>query len=120
MLLSITILFSNCGPEPLPASGTVPQEKFKKLLSRKDIQIIDVRTPEEYRAGHIPHAQNINLEQDGFMLQMEQKDKKQPYLLYCQGGFRSAAALRMLQQAGFEHLYDLENGLGQWKGKLDR
>lgn len=122
-ILLLVLLFSGlaaCGDEPLPNSGTVPQAEFKKMMKRPDIALIDVRSPGEFASGHIPKAQNIDIESPDFAQKFQQMDKNKPYLLYCQGGFRSGAALKMLQGAGFKNVYDLERGLGQWKGDIER
>ncbi len=71
--------------------------------------IIDVRTPEEYRQGHVPGSMNIPLE----ILQGEMKnlDKRRPIITCCRSGMRSASAALLLTNNGFM----ARNG-GAWEG----
>lgn len=76
--------------------------------------LVDVRTPEEYRGGHLPGAVNVPL--DG--IQGAALPKEKPIYVYCHSGARSAQACRWLQQEG----YSVENlgGLMGYRGELER
>ncbi len=69
--------------------------------------IIDVRTPDEFRASHVPNAINLPLSElpNGVMARFPEKD--QALLLYCLGGGRSAIALRLLRARGYSRAYNL-------------
>lgn len=89
---------------------------FDKKLQQPNTFIIDVRTPAEWRAGHIAGArlQNV-LETDSFNAQLASWDKAATYLLYCRSGKRSQRALELMQNAGFNQVYDLAGGFLAWE-----
>lgn len=67
--------------------------------------LVDVRTPDEFRGGHLTGAVNIALQELNQRLNKIPKDK--PVVVYCQSGSRSAHAARTLLQAGYIEVYDL-------------
>ena len=68
--------------------------------------VIDVRTPDEYAAGHLAGAQNIDVEAADFASRISSLDKETPYLLYCRSGRRSAIAAEQMAKAGFTDIVD--------------
>jgi rhodanese-related sulfurtransferase len=68
--------------------------------------VIDVRTPEEFAAGHIAGARNINVEAPDFASKIADLDKGAAYLLYCRSGRRSAIAADEMVKAGFTKVVD--------------
>lgn len=80
----------------------------------KGITLIDVRTPEEYKEGHIKNAVNINIYDDDFITKTVAFDKSKPIYVYCKKGGRSAKAAQKLKEAGFQKIYDLDGGISQW------
>ena len=69
--------------------------------------MIDVRSPAEFSAGHLPNAMNIPLEQIESGSPFPLKDKNQVLLLHCQGGVRSAKAMKILKGLGYTHVFNL-------------
>jgi len=63
--------------------------------------VIDVRTPEEFSAGHLKGAINVNVEGADFATQMEQFDKSKNYIVYCHSGRRAGIAIDWMKQNGF-------------------
>jgi rhodanese-related sulfurtransferase len=86
-------------------------EKIKAIPSA---QIIDVRTPEEYKSQHIDKAQNINWNGNDFKNKVATLDKKQPVFVYCMVGGRSKKASDKLVELGFSKVYDLQGGIMKW------
>ncbi len=78
------------------------------------VQIIDVRTPEEFQSGYIEGAINLNIQDDRFSEQILQLDKSKPVMVYCAKGGRSARAAAQLKEAGFQEVYDLPGGMEAW------
>jgi rhodanese-related sulfurtransferase len=76
-----------------------------------------VRTPEEYAAGHLENAVNINLYDDDFKSQLEAIDKSKAVAVYCKVGGRSAKAADIIKEIGFTEVYDLEGGILNWEEK---
>ncbi len=76
--------------------------------------VLDVRTISEYEAGHLPNAYRIDFYDSDFEQQIDQLDKNRIYLIYCQAGFRSGLSYPMMQNLGFEEVYDMLGGFGAW------
>lgn len=91
------------------------QSKSKPIteLSQNDINngiLVDVRTPEEFRAGHIDNALNINWLGQNFAAEMESIDKDEKIYVYCKMGGRSAKAAHLLDSLGYKNVINLEGG----------
>ena len=103
------------------AGKTVTQKKFQRLINKKNAVLLDVRTAEEYKSGHIPGAVQIDVQKtDDFKKQIESLDKKNTYLHYCRSGKRSNAAKMLMKAMGFTKLYDLEGGFIKWTGSKEQ
>jgi rhodanese-related sulfurtransferase len=88
---------------------------FKAAIRQKKVQLVDVRTPREYKGGHIGKAINIDLFQGGIFKQaIEKLDKSKPVYLYCRSGSRSKKAAQKILDMGFEKVYDLKGGYMHW------
>ena len=122
LLLAITALTS-CQSQNQGGTAedeaVLPVEAYQeKLAANEEVQLLDVRTPKEYEAGHIGGAVNINYFDEDFLSQVEQRfDKGKPVMLYCRSGNRSAKATAAMKEAGFEKIYDLQGGFNQWPKK---
>jgi phage shock protein E len=74
--------------------------------------LIDVRTADEFKGGHIPGSINIAVNDLNAKLNKIPKDK--PVIVYCQSGSRSSQAARTLLAAGYTEVYDM-GGIGGWQ-----
>ncbi|NAY91373.1 rhodanese-like domain-containing protein [Muricauda sp. JGD-17] len=93
----------------------IDAEAYKKAISRDKVQLVDVRTPREFRSGHINNAKNIDFFQGAsFNDAFSKMNKTQPVYLYCQSGNRSQKAARKLVKMGFTQIYDLKGGYRAW------
>lgn len=93
-----------------------PAEFEKGIRSGDSIQLLDVRTPGEYKSGHIAHALLADWNDKAeFNRRIEFIDKRKPVYVYCLAGGRSAAAAKALRQQGFEKVYELGGGTNAWK-----
>ncbi len=95
------------------------QSFLNKSKSDSSSIIIDVRTRNEFRGGHIPKAINIDIYSD-FRDQIEKLDKSKTYLLYCHSGSRSNSALKYMKSSGFDNVYHLDSGITYWNGEISR
>ena len=98
----------------------ISSEVLSKELNDTSIVILDVRTPDEYQTGHLPHAQLIDYYSSDFREQVHQLDHKKTYVLYCASGGRSAKASKIMMQDGFQHISDLTGGYNHWNGKVEK
>jgi rhodanese-related sulfurtransferase len=114
-LLAVLCLFASSCQSPNESSPTlVSSEEMKKLMEMDTIQLIDVRSLEEFREGHLKGAQNLIYDND-FAQKISQLDKSRPVAIYCKTGRRSEECSTILKKAGFKKVYDLKGGLSQWK-----
>lgn len=99
----------------------IPQQKFQKQMKKKNTVVLDVRTPEEYKAGFIGNAVNYNvMDSVAFVNTITSLDKEKKYLLYCKSGRRSGKALVMMKNMGFRRVHHLKGGVTEWKGELKK
>lgn len=91
-------------------------ETYKKRIGEKEVQLVDVRTPKEYKSGHLAKAVNIDFFHHGsFRTSFEKFNKEEPVYLYCRSGQRSLKAAKKLISWGFTKVYDLEGGILNWQ-----
>lgn len=93
----------------------VSASEATSVLAEPDVMVIDVRTPAEYAAGHLPGAVNIDVESGSFEQQVGQLPKDGTYFVYCRSGNRSGVATDQMAGLGFTHLYDLQGGIESWQ-----
>ncbi len=116
MLLVLSTSFISCAQSSSAKKSDVvslitPQELQNKL---GDIQLIDIRTPNEFAAGYIEGARLIDYYNADFMEKMSKLDKNKDLYIYCRSGNRSGTASKKLGSMGFPKVYDLAGGIIQW------
>lgn len=117
LIIFSALFFVTCKPK----SEGVKNISIKDLeiLLKKDIQLVDVRTPEEWKKGIIKNALKIDITSDNFEVNaLKQLDKSKPVYLYCRSGIRSLIAGEMLYKHGFT-VYNFEDGYNEWKNKIE-
>lgn len=88
-----------------------------KQLLAKDAKmlVLDVRTPEEFAAGHLPQAVLVTISDDDFVGRVKKiAASDQPILVYCAAGGRSAKAIKALRDANYTQLHELKGGMTEW------
>ncbi len=96
--------------------GNVNVEQFEKLSQGTNVVILDVRTPDEFAAGHMKGAKNIDFIEKDFTEKVAALDKNKTYLVHCASGRRSAqAAEEMVKKLKFTNVYNLEGGINAWQ-----
>ncbi len=94
-----------------------PTEAWE-LISKNggsDLVIIDVSTPQEYKDLHLEGAINLNLLSRFFKTRLDNMDKDRTYLVYCKVGGRSKIAQKLMQQVGFQTVYNITGGTLLWE-----
>ncbi len=97
---------------------TLSQADFKKTFENKEnLQLLDVRTPQEIAQGKISGADELDIYDPQFTSKIStlNYDKSQPVIVYCKAGGRSAQAAQILIDHGFEKVYNLEGGYSNYK-----
>lgn len=115
VLVSIGALTTGCS-----SSGATSQSAadFATTVATPGVVTLDVRTPQEFAAGHIPGAINIDVEGPQFDAQIATLDESTTYAVYCQSGRRSGIATARMAEAGFTSLVNLDGGVQTWTGEL--
>jgi len=115
-LLTIVLGFASCQKSSKnDVIQVVTAEEMQMLLDLDDVQLIDVRTPEEYAEGYIANFQNIDFLSKTFDEDILKLDKDKPVILYCKSGGRSAKCAKKMLDAGFTKIYDLKGGISKWE-----
>jgi len=79
--------------------------------------LLDVRTPEEYRGGHVPGSKNLPLQQIEKITSIAEK-KDTPLFVYCQSGARSRQAVSLLQRMGYVNVNNI-GGMSAYQGEVE-
>ena len=82
--------------------------------SPQGLVILDVRTPEEFAAGHLAGAVNLDFYAASFADDLAVLDRLAPYVLYCRSGNRSADAREMMRSMGFLGVTEIAGGINAW------
>jgi rhodanese-related sulfurtransferase len=102
-----------------PNIKNVTAEEANKLIKEnKDLVILDVRTKDEYKSGHIPGAVSIPVDQLPSRISELEKYIDKPVLVYCASGGRSPRAVSTLLHSKFTNIYHLSRGISTWSYKL--
>lgn len=123
ILITAAVIFTACQSAPVRTtdatiavkqgvSEMTPQEA-RPGIDAAYSQFIDVRTPEEFNAGHAARARNIPL--DTLAQNLDKLEKNEPVYLICQTGKRSMKAAQMLNEAGFPQTVSIAGGTTAWQ-----
>jgi len=94
-----------------------PDEAYRLIQENKNkpnFVIIDIRTPQEYKTGHIENAININFYDSNFKQELSRLDRDKTYIVYCRTGHRSDMAMPIFRELGFKEVYEMDGGIVAW------
>lgn len=109
------------GAEPAAATGIrdVTAEQARAILETRQgdesLVVLDIRTPREFAAGHLPGAVNVDFHAADFADRLAGLDRARTYLLYCRTGNRTRHALQQIQRLGFTSVLHLAQGISEWQ-----
>lgn len=93
-------------------SNEITYSELNRIVKKgENVYIVDVRSNQEYKEGHLPNAINIPVYEIENKIDEYVKDKNAIIILYCQTGNRSRKALQKLAKKGYNNLYNLKGGL---------
>lgn len=104
----------------IPALAAGPASIEPKTLGARiawadhSLVVLDVRTPEEFAAGHLPGAINIPHKELASRVAELDGSRESDIVVYCRSGARAATALGVLEQSGFKRLFHLEGDYTRW------
>lgn len=111
-LAAVMIACGGSGRQDGGAAMTLDVEEFAKVIKRKDVRLIDVRTPKEFAEEHLQGAENLDVNAADFATKTE--DVKGKVAVYCRSGKRSRKAANQLTARGCT-VYELRGGIMAWK-----
>ena len=88
--------------------------EFSSKVAEAGVITLDVRTPGEYAEGHLEGAQLIDFQSGNFENEISSLDKNATYAVYCRSGNRSGQAVKVMHDAGFHNVYNLDGGVIDW------
>jgi rhodanese-related sulfurtransferase len=107
------LLLAGCSSSTAGATNMDVLE-FSKKITESGVVVLDVRTPGEFAEGYIEGAQMIDFQGGSFETEIASLDKDVTYAVYCRSGNRSGQAVKIMQDAGFGNLFNLEGGVIDW------
>ena len=111
VLLLLSLILYNCSQD-----SKINANKFNTGINSANINLIDVRTYDEFALGHIPNSINIDFNNfDEFKKNIDLIDKNKATYIYCLSGGRSSKAYAYLYEKGFTNLYELDGGIMSWR-----
>lgn len=115
LLLILGVAFFTLGCADKVAKQVDANEFEALMADDASVQIIDVRTPDEYAQGFIENSTLMNFNGPGFKTQLEGLNKNKAVAVYCHSGARSNQAFEMMKEMGFKKIYELQGGIVAWQ-----
>ncbi|MCL1112349.1 MULTISPECIES: rhodanese-like domain-containing protein [Shewanella] len=95
----------------------VGNQELTIMVNKQDAKVIDVRGKEEFKKGHIVDALNVTLSEiKNNQVSSLEKYKNSPIIIVCNSGMTSSQAAQLLIKQGFENVFNLKGGMGEWQG----
>ena len=113
----VSFAFLSCKGQSNSEVKNISTDEMQSLLKADNIQLVDVRTPKEYKGGFIANAKNIDYYSPEFDKEIKKLDKDKAVILYCHSGGRSANGAKKMLKMGFVKVYNLEGGIVEWRKK---
>ena len=117
LIIGVTLITGCVRDETTTIEDITPQEAFALIQNNQnnpDFVIIDVRTREEFSAGHIENAANIDFYAETFSDMLNNLDKNKTYLIYCRSGARSGSTLDTMADLDFKDVNNISGGMIAW------
>lgn len=114
LLSTLVMVMFNCNMQTSKNIRVIDAQEFKKEISNKKVQLIDVRSAAEFAQSSIPNAINIDVSNNDFKQKIKTLNPSKPVYVYCTKGYRSNKAAQILEKAGFKQIIDLKGGFENW------
>ena len=111
-LIASVLLLAGCSS----STGAIDLgvSEFSTKVAEAGVITLDVRTPIEFGEGHIEGARLIDFQSGNFENEIAALDKNATYAVYCRSGNRSGQAVKVMQDAGFTNLFNMDGGVIDW------
>ena len=124
LVVLAAVALAGCGGSSQDEAATVPTatsgvvlaspEEAQALIETGGVKLLDVRTPEEFAAGHIAGAENVDFYAADFADRIDALDQGESYVVYCHTGNRSGKATALMADKGFASVTDVDGGIEAW------
>ena len=125
LVVLAAVALAGCGGSSKDEAATVPTatsgvvlaspEEAQALIDTGNVKLLDVRTPEEFAAGHIAGAENVDFYAADFADRIDALDQGESYVVYCHTGNRSGKATALMAEKGFTSVTDVHGGIEAWE-----
>ncbi len=119
LLGSAAVMEGNAGDKGMfkGVSAEETLELIEENAENPDFVILDIRTPYEFKDGHLENAENLDFYADTFKDELGKLDKNKTYLIYCTAGYSSGKSLKIMGKMGFTEVYNMLGGFMSWSSK---
>ncbi len=111
-LMASALLLAGCSTSSSAIDLSVTE--FSAKVAEAGVITLDVRTPGEFAEGHLEGARLIDFQSDNFENEIATLDKNATYAVYCRSGNRSGQAIKVMQDAGFMNVFNMNGGVIDW------
>jgi rhodanese-related sulfurtransferase len=111
-LIASVLLLAGCSS----SSGAIDLSvtEFSAKVVEAGVITLDVRTPGEFAEGHVKGARLIDFQSGNFENEISILDKNATYAVYCRSGNRSGQAVKVMRDAGFTKVFNMNGGVIDW------
>jgi rhodanese-related sulfurtransferase len=111
-LIASALLLAGCSSSSSAIDLSVTE--FSAKVAEAGVITLDVRTPGEFAEGYIQGARLIDFQSGNFENEIAALDKNATYAVYCRSGNRSSQAVKVMQDAGFTNVFNMNGGVIDW------
>ena len=111
-LIASALLLAGCSSSSSAIDLSVTE--FSAKVAEAGVITLDVRTPGEFAEGYIEGARLIDFQSGNFENEIAALDKNATYAVYCRSGNRSGQAVKVMQDAGFSNVFNMNGGVIDW------
>lgn len=113
-ILSLVLTAASCSAQ-VGKVKPITNAELRVLMQSRDIQLVDLRTPDETKRGILEGALIMDVLAHDFKSRISTLDRTKPVVIYCAVGGRSASTGPQLLRMGFTEVYELSGGVRQWQ-----
>jgi phage shock protein E len=111
-LIASALLIAGCSSSSSATDLSVTE--FSSKIAESGVVTLDVRTPGEFAEGYIEGARLIDFQGGNFENEIATLDKNATYAVYCRSGNRSGQAVKVMKDAGFSNVFNMNGGVIEW------
>ncbi len=114
-VVALLVVVAACGGGATAVVESITPQEASDILDTPGAVLLDIRTPDEFVAGHIAGAENIDYYAADFAARLAALDPAGNYVIYCRSGNRTTAALEVFRDLGFTNVHAIDGGIVAWE-----